>query len=60
MQLVELTRLIGQFCLLNRWFAVLQVPDEGPQDEADFPAAYHANVPEDIRKRNEEILKGGF
>jgi alkylhydroperoxidase family enzyme len=59
-QLVELTWLIGQFCLLNRWFTALQVPDEGPQDEGDFLAAYNANVPEDIRKRNEEILKGGF
>lgn len=55
MQLVELTWLIGQFCLLNRWFRVLQVPDEGPQDEADFLAAYHANVPEDIRKQRRDF-----
>jgi alkylhydroperoxidase family enzyme len=59
-QLVELTWLIGQFCLLNRWFTALQVPDEGPQDEADFLGAYQANVPEDIRKRNEDLLKGDF
>lgn len=59
-QLVELTWLICHFCLLNRWFTVLQVPDEGPEDEADFLAAYEKNVPADIRKRNEEILKGDF
>lgn len=59
-QLVELTWLIGQFCLLNRWFTVLQVPDEGPEDEANFLAFYEANVPADIRARNEALLKGGF
>lgn len=59
-QIVELTWLIGHFCLLNRWFTVLQVPDEGPDDEDDFLAAYEQVVPEDIRKRNEGILKGGF
>jgi alkylhydroperoxidase family enzyme len=59
-QIVELTWLIGHFCLLNRWFTVLQVPDEGPDDEANFQAAYEQVVPEDIRRRNEEILGGGF
>ena len=59
-QIVELTWLIGHFCLLNRWFTVLQVPDEGPDDELNFQAAYEQVVPEDIRQRNEEILKGGF
>ena len=59
-QIVELTWLIGHFCLLNRWFTVLQVPDEGPDDELNFQAAYEQVVPEDIRKRNEKILKGGF
>lgn len=59
-QIVELTWVIGHFCLLNRWFTVLQVPDEGPNDEANFQAAYEHTVPEDIRKRNEELLKGGF
>lgn len=59
-QIVELTWLIGQFCLLNRWFTALQVPDEGPQDEANFQGAYAANVPEDIRKRNETLLDGRF
>jgi alkylhydroperoxidase family enzyme len=59
-QIVELTWLIGHFCLLNRWFTVLQVPDEGPLDEDNFLAAYEAVVPEDIRRRNEDILKGGF
>jgi alkylhydroperoxidase family enzyme len=55
-QIVELTWLIGQFNLLNRWFTVLQVPAETPADEADFGALYETVVPEDIRKRNEAIL----
>lgn len=60
-QIVELTWLCGHFCLLNRWFTVLQVPDEGPDDEDNFlEGAYAAVVPEDIRKRNEDILQGGF
>jgi len=59
-QVVELTWLIGHFCLLNKWFTVLQVPDEGPNDEGDFLAAYGQVVPEDIRQRNEEILAGDF
>jgi alkylhydroperoxidase family enzyme len=59
-QIVEMTWLIGQFCLLNRWFTALQVPDEGPKDELDFQAAYAANVPPEIRERNEVLLKGEF
>lgn len=59
-QIVELTWLIGHFCLLNRWFTVLQVPDEGADDEVNFQAAYEQVVPADIRKRNEKILKGDF
>jgi alkylhydroperoxidase family enzyme len=55
-QVSELTWLIGHFCLLNRWFTALQVPDEGPDDEYDFAAAYAAVVPEDIRNRNATIL----
>jgi alkylhydroperoxidase family enzyme len=59
-QIVELTWLIGHFCLLNRWFTVLQVPDETADDEDNFLAAYEEVVPEDIRIRNEKILGGGF
>jgi alkylhydroperoxidase family enzyme len=59
-QIVELTWLIGHFCLLNRWFTVLQVPDEGAKDEANAIAAFAEVVPEDILKRNELILGGGF
>ena len=59
-QIVELTWLIGHFCLLNKWFTVLQVPDEGPDDEDNFLAVYEQVVPEDIRTRNEEVLGGGF
>ena len=55
-QIVELTWLIGQFCLLNWWFTALQVPDEGPKDEADFQAAYEGMVPQDIRDRNAKFL----
>lgn len=56
-QLVELTWLVGHFCLLNRWFTALQVPDEGPQDEADFTATYRTTVPGNIRDRNEVVLQ---
>ncbi|UCE62180.1 MAG: hypothetical protein JSU63_10810 [Phycisphaerales bacterium] len=59
-QIVELTWLIGHFCLLNRWFTVLQVPEEGPDDEDNFGPLYEQFVPEDIRKRNEDILRGLF
>jgi hypothetical protein len=57
-QISELTWLIGHFCLLNRWFTALQVPDEGPQDEDNFQAAYEAVVPADIRERNRKVLAG--
>lgn len=59
-RIVELTWLCGHFCLLNRWFTALQVPDEGPQDEDNFLAAYEAMVPDDVRQRNEDILAGCF
>lgn len=59
-QIVELTWLIGHFCLLNRWFTVLQVPDETEKDEDNFGAAYEAVVPAEVRQRNEAILQGGF
>ncbi len=59
-QIEELTWLIGHYCLLNRWFTVLQVPDEGPDDEDDFGAAYVQIVPEDVRHRNEDILGDDF
>ena len=55
-QIVELTWLIGHFCLLNRWFTALQVPDETAEDEANFLGAYAEMVPEDIRQRNEAVL----
>ena len=55
-QIVEITWLIGHFCLLNRWFTALQVPDEGPEDEANFQAVYEDVVPADIRERNARIL----
>jgi alkylhydroperoxidase family enzyme len=57
-QIVELTWLIGHFCLLNRWFTALQVPDEGAKDEDNFEAAYLEMVPEQIRQRNHRILNG--
>jgi alkylhydroperoxidase family enzyme len=59
-QIVELTWLIGHFCLLNRWFSVLQVPDEGPQDENNFGAGYEQVVPKDVRDRNDKVLAGDF
>jgi len=59
-QLVELTWLIGQFCLLNRFFTALQVPNETAADDFDFVTAYTEAVPEDIRERNDAVLGGGF
>lgn len=58
-QISELTWLIGHFCLLNRWFTALQVPDEGPDDEDNFASAYEAMVPADVRERNARVLAGG-
>jgi alkylhydroperoxidase family enzyme len=59
-QLVELTWLIGHFCLLNRWFTALQVPDESVEDEANFLGVYEQDVPADIRERNDTLLRGEF
>lgn len=59
-RIVELTWLICHFCLLNRWFTVLQVPDETGQDEDNFLMMYGNTVPADIRERNEAVLGGGF
>ncbi len=59
-QIVELTWLAGHYISLNRWFTVLQVPDETEADEADFLSGYEQTVPEDIRKRNEDFLTDAF
>ena len=59
-QVVELTWLAGHYCSLNRWFTALQVPDETAADEVDFLSLYAQVVPEDIRRRNEEVLAGDF
>lgn len=59
-QVVELTWLIGHYCLLNRWFTVLQVPDETANDEDNFLRAYEQVVPEDIRQRNARLLGDDF
>ncbi len=56
-QIVEMTWLIGHYCLLNRWFTVLQVPDETRNDEDDFLESYEKIVPHDIRIRNDHILR---
>lgn len=58
-QIVELTWLMCHFCLLNRYFTVLQVPEEGPDDEDNFGPFYEQVVPEDVRERNEKILGHG-
>jgi ketosteroid isomerase-like protein/alkylhydroperoxidase family enzyme len=55
-QIVELTWLIGHYCLLNRWFTALEVPDETDRDEDNFLAAYQQAVPADVRQRNEAVL----
>jgi hypothetical protein len=36
------------------------VPDESPQNEWNFAAAYEEIVPEQIRRRNDQMLAGGF
>lgn len=59
-QIVELTWLIGHYCSLNRWFTVLQVPDETEADEVDFLSLYEQVVPEQIRQRNEAVLGDDF
>ncbi len=59
-QIVELTWLIGHFCLLNRWFTALQVPDETSAAEDDFLSAYEDVVHDDIRQRNAEVLGDDF
>ena len=59
-QLVELTWLVAHFCLLNRWFTVLQVPAETVGDEANFLETYEREIPEDIRQRNDTLLRGEF
>lgn len=59
-QIVELTWLAGHFCLLNRWFTALQVPNETAGDELDFLSAYNQVVPEAIRRRNDELMGNDF
>lgn len=59
-QIVEVSWLISHFCLLNKWFTVLQVPDETAEDEDNFLGVYESTVPEDIRHRNDELLRGQF
>jgi alkylhydroperoxidase family enzyme len=58
-QIVELTWLIGHFCLLNRWFTALQIPEEGTLDEDNFGPLYEQIVPKDIRARNAAVIGGG-
>jgi alkylhydroperoxidase family enzyme/ketosteroid isomerase-like protein len=55
-QIVELTWLTGHYCLLNRWFTALDVPDEDFNDEDNFLAAYESMVPAEIRARNSRVL----
>lgn len=59
-QIVELTWLVGHFCLLNLWFTALQVPNETADDELDFLSAYTQVVPEDIRRRNDQVMGVDF
>jgi hypothetical protein len=59
-QVVELTWLIGHFCLLNRWFTALRVPDEGPKDEDNFEAAYQAVVPRKFESAMKRLLPAAF
>ena len=47
-QLVEITWLISHFCLLTRWFTVLQMEDEGEDAEVNFLKLYAETVPPEI------------
>lgn len=60
--LVELSWCIAHFSgLLNRWFTILKVEDEGfavnPQGQS-FVDVYNAAVPESIKLRNNQLLGG--
>ncbi len=59
-QVVELTWLMCHYSGLNRFLTALQTPDEGPDDEQDFTAFAATQVPDDVRKRNEDLLAGDF
>lgn len=59
-QLVEITWLISHFCLLTRWFTVLQVEDEGDEAEVNFLKLYAETVPPDIIARNNQVLGDRF
>ncbi|MCK4351778.1 hypothetical protein KAW65_00030 [candidate division WOR-3 bacterium] len=59
-QIVEITWLVCHFCLLNRWFTVLHVEDEGKKDELDFLKIYEETVPEEIIRRNNLLLGDDF
>jgi len=59
-QLVEITWLISHFCLLTRWFTVLQVEDEGEEAEVNFLKLYAEQVPPEIIERNNDVLGDSF
>jgi hypothetical protein len=59
-QLVEITWLISHFCLLTRWFTVLQVEDEGEEAEVNFLKLYAETVPPEIIDRNNQLLGHRF
>ena len=59
-QLVEITWLISHFCLLTRWFTVLQIEDEGDDAEVNFLKLYAETVPPEIIARNNQVLGDSF
>lgn len=59
-QLVEITWLVSHFCLLTRWFTVLQVEAEKKGDEVDFLEAYRTTVPREIIERNNDLIGDGY
>jgi len=59
-QVVEITWLISHFCLLTRWFTVLQVEAEDERSEANFLDAYRTEVPAAIIARNNDLIGDDF
>lgn len=59
-QVVEITWLISHFCLLTRWFTVLQVEAEDERSEVNFLEAYRTEVPAAIIARNNDLIGDGF
>jgi len=59
-QIVEISWLVSHFCLLTRWFTVLQVEAEDERSEVNFLQAYRTEVAPAIIARNNDLIGDGF